>query len=367
MTSRLFYALTLLTLFVGVVLVWWGAAVTTEDVGLSVPDWPLCYGRINPEGWYQVPALLLEHGHRWIGATIGMLVLAQYFWQFAKCRPRFIEAAGMLICGIGFLYLVSQGALVTATIIALMGLLWVVMSWISHRWPILRGLTTVALILVLIQASLGGLRVLKMSDPYGIVHGTLGQVFFCVLVLIAFASSPAWARGGEWLRSRGTKKARVWSTALVSGVFLQLVLGAILRHTQRDHLAADDILTTGGVWVPSMETLDAFMLFIHKYWGFSVALLIIAVARMARPWLQDVPGLRRLSGALTLMPVVQVVLGITVVMTGKSFWVTNFHVLNGLALLACSSLLAAGVWLAPKFGNDGRAGGNPADKQARTA
>lgn len=364
MASRLFFALALTTLFVGVVLVWWGAAVTTEDVGLSVPDWPLCYGRLNPEGWYQIPALLLEHGHRWIGATIGMLVLTQYFWQFAKFRPRFIEAAGILICGLGFLYLVSQGVLVAASAIALMGLVWVVMSWITHRWPILRGLTTVAVILVLIQASLGGLRVLKMSDPYGIVHGTLGQVFFCVLVLITFAASPAWGRGGQWLRQRGTTRARVWSSILLAGVFMQLVLGAILRHTQRDHLAADDILTTGGMWIPSMQTLEAFMLFVHKYWGFGVALLILSVARMAKSWLQDVPGLRGLSGALTLMPVIQVVLGITVVMTGKSFWVTNFHVLNGLALLACSSLLAAGVWLSPTFVGDDE--GNPAGKRSST-
>ena len=359
MSSRLFFALTLLTLFVGVVLIWWGAAVTTEDVGLSVPDWPICYGRINPEGWYKVPALLLEHGHRWIGATIGLLVLAQYFWQFAKFKPRMIEAVGIFICGIGYLYLVSQGVLVAATVIAAMGLVWVVMTWITQRWPILRGLTTVALILVLIQASLGGLRVLAMSDPYGIVHGTLGQLFYGLLVIIAFMAWPGRPEGGAWLEGNRLS-ARIWSAILFGCVFMQLVFGAILRHTQRDHLAADDILTTGGVWVPSASTPDAFMLFLHKYWGFAVALLILTVARMASNWLRGHNGLRWLPGALTAMPLIQVVLGITVIMTGKSFWVTNFHVLNGLALLACSSLMAGAIWLA-------EVSVNPPDKEPHAA
>ena len=91
MHSPAFHRYSLVTLAVGLVLIWWGAAVTTEDVGLAVPDWPLCYGKINPEGWYKVPALLLEHGHRWIATTIGFLVLGMYYWQFAKFKPGLVE------------------------------------------------------------------------------------------------------------------------------------------------------------------------------------------------------------------------------------------------------------------------------------
>ena len=50
-------------------------------------------------------------------------------------------------------------------------------------------------------------------------------------------------------------------------VFGQLVLGASLRHTQRMHLAAGDILTTKGQWLPSLTPSDVFLLFAHKYWG----------------------------------------------------------------------------------------------------
>lgn len=344
MPSRAFHLYSLITLAVGVVLVWWGAAVTTEDVGLAVPDWPLCYGRINPEGWYKVPALLLEHGHRWIATTIGFLVLGMYYWQFAKFRPGLVEGVGIVLCAFGFLVLIYMGALVMAAVIAVLGFAWLVMKWYSQRWPLLRGLTTLALLLVVFQASLGGLRVLKMSDPLGVTHGTLGQLFFYLLVFIAFASSRTWTAGRLVLTVKEAAQARFWTLALFLCVFGQLVLGATLRHTQRLHLAASDILTTQGQWLPPTSPADVFLLFAHKYWGFTVALLILFVAVRARRWLITLPQMRPVALLLMFMPTIQVALGIFVILTGKSFWVTNLHVLNGLALLALTSLLVATFW-----------------------
>lgn len=342
--SRAFHRYSLLTLAVGVVLVWWGAAVTTEDVGLAVPDWPLCYGKINPEGWYKVPALLLEHGHRWIAMTIGWLVLGMYYWQFANFKPGLLEGVGIILCSLGFLILIYMGAVVAASVIGLLGFAWLVLKWYSQRWPLLRGLTTLALLLVVLQASLGGLRVLKMSDPLGITHGTLGQVFYCLLVFIAFASSRTWTEGRLILSAKQAARARFWTLSLFLCVFGQLVLGATLRHTQRTHLAASDILTTKGQWLPPVEPPDVFLLFAHKYWGFFVAILILFVASRARVWLVTLPKVRVAATLLTVMPTIQVALGIFVILTGKSFWVTNFHVLNGLALLALTSLLVATFW-----------------------
>ncbi len=344
MPSRAFHRYSLFTLAVGVVLIWWGAAVTTEDVGLAVPDWPLCYGKINPEGWYKVPALLLEHGHRWIATTIGFLVLGMYYWQFAKFRPGLIEGVGIVLCAAGFLALIFMGTLKTAVFIAVLGFAWLVLKWYSQRWPLLRGLTTLALMLVVLQAALGGLRVLKMSDPLGVTHGTLGQVFYCLLVFIAFASSPTWTEGRLVLSPKAAAQARFWTLTLFLCVFGQLVLGASLRHTQRTHLAASDILTTKGQWLPPTSPPDVFLLFAHKYWGFFVALLIIFVAVRARVWLITLPRMRLAATLLMFLPTVQVALGIFVILTGKSFWVTNFHVLNGLALIALSSLLVATFW-----------------------
>jgi len=288
--SRAFHRYSLFTLAVGVVLIWWGAAVTTEDVGLAVPDWPLCYGKINPEGWYKVPALLLEHGHRWLATTIGFLVLGMYFWQFARFKPGLVEGVGIILCSAGFLVLIYMSALWSAAFVAILGFAWLALKWYSRRWPLLRGLTTLALLLVVLQAGLGGARVLKMSDPLGISHGTLGQLFYCLLVFIAFASSRTWVEGRLVIGGRAAKAARFWTLSLFLCVLLQLVLGASLRHTQRHRLAASDILTTGGNWLPPSEPQDVFLLFAHKYWGFTVALLIIFVAVRARGWLAALPS-----------------------------------------------------------------------------
>lgn len=344
MSSRAFHYYSLFTLAVGVVLIWWGTAVTTEDVGLAVPDWPLCYGRINPEGWYKVPALLLEHGHRWIATTIGFLVLGMYYWQFAKFQPRLVEGVGIILCALGFLVLIFMGSVGMAAFIGVLGFAWLVLKWYSQRWPLLRGLTTLALLLVVLQAALGGLRVLKMSDPFGVMHGTLGQVFFCLLVFIAFASSRTWTEGRLVLSAKAAAQARFWTLTLFLCVFGQLVLGASLRHTQRHRLAASDILTTNGQWLPPASPPDVFLLFAHKYWGFCVALLIVVVAVRSRRWLTTLPAMSPVATLLLFMPGIQVALGILVIMTGKSFWVTNFHVLNGLALLALTSLLVATFW-----------------------
>ncbi len=350
--ARSFHHLARLTVVVGVALIWWGAAVTTEDVGLSVPDWPLCYGHINPEGWLGIPALFLEHGHRWIGASIGVLVLILYLWQlnakrtleFAEPETRFLEGAGLILCGIGYFYLVRHDALGPAFTIAGFGFAWLVITWIYRQWPLLRGLATLALLMVILQASLGGLRVLQMSDPYGIVHGVLGQLFFCVLLWIAFASSRTWRHGQLILHVRQRLGAKIWSLLLFLAVFGQLVIGAILRHTQRDHLAASDLILTGGVFVPGRQHADLFTLFLHKYWGVSVAILTLIVAWRAMLWLASVPSLARLAKLMLYLPLIQVGLGIGIILTGKSFWVTNFHVINGLLLLASSFLIMISIW-----------------------
>ncbi len=356
---RTFHLFSLFTLAVGVVLIWWGAAVTTEDVGLAVPDWPLCFGKLNPKGWWWVPALRLEHGHRWLATLVGLQVLAMYLWQFFKFKPSFMEVAGVILVGLGFLFLVFRVALVPASIIAGISLVWLVTTWIAHRWPLLRGLATAALFLIIGQAALGGLRVLKMSDPFGITHGTLGQLFFCLLVLVAFTSSPVFTEGRLWLDPSVLSRARVWTTFLFLSVFGQLLIGAILRHTQRTYLAATDILTTKGVLIPPANPPDAFMLFLHKYWGFSVAIIIIAVARQARHWFRAVPAVRIIPAVLLILPLAQVTLGIYVILTGKSFWVTNFHVLNGLALLALSFLLMAAAWASKAGAPDAAAATRP--------
>src|SRR5260370_35100040 len=61
-----------------------GGLVTSNDAGLSVPDWPLSYGRLMPamEG-----NIFYEHGHRMVATTVGLLTIGLAVWLM-RAEPR---------------------------------------------------------------------------------------------------------------------------------------------------------------------------------------------------------------------------------------------------------------------------------------
>src|SRR5260370_1038319 len=63
-----------------------GALVTSNDAGLSVPDWPLSYGLLTPP---MVGGIFYEHGHRMIASFFGILsiVLAVWLWRAETRGP----------------------------------------------------------------------------------------------------------------------------------------------------------------------------------------------------------------------------------------------------------------------------------------
>src|SRR5438132_12273459 len=68
--SLLLVASTLALIFVG-------GLVTSTGSGLSVPDWPLSYGRVMPP---MVGGVFYEHGHRMVASTVGFLTLVLALW-----------------------------------------------------------------------------------------------------------------------------------------------------------------------------------------------------------------------------------------------------------------------------------------------
>ena len=384
----------------GVVLVWWGAAVTTKDVGLAVPDWPLCYRKINPEGWWRNIALLLEHGHRWLATITGSLVAILFAWSFFRHWAGALYAAQLLVVNGGLQWLAHEGhlsitrgmqavylvglivfvvmwrrfrakaveltavftvllliiifsakaadvdplqrvpALAVPAVVLAAGLLgWWIHGTLSRRWNRLTALCGGCLLLVELQAVLGGMRVTEMSDVLGIVHGCLGQVFWCVLLWVALASSTR--RPASALRLAAESRRRLLTPAilLLAAVFLQLVWGASVRHLHRVGLPAPDVLTTNGHLFPGFDDAAVFFFFLHKAWGLGVAGAAVWLAWRTGCVARDdrtVVPLRRLAAALVALPGLQIALGVAVVLSTTGFWVTNFHVLNGLAILGCS-------------------------------
>jgi len=160
-----------------------GALVTSTDSGLAVPDWPLSYGMWFPP---MVGGIAYEHGHRMVAGVVGLMILALALWLW-KAEPR--------------------------------------------RW--VRWLGYGAAGAVLVQAILGGLTVLLLLPPQvSIAHAVLGQAIFCLVVCLAWCTSPAWREA----RARFVEDRRWPPLALLGMVaallaVVQLVLGAVIRHT----------------------------------------------------------------------------------------------------------------------------------------
>ena len=186
-----------------------GALVTSNDAGLSVPDWPLSYGSLTPP---MVGGIFYEHGHRMIASFVGLLsiVLAVWLWRVESRRPP------------------------------------------TKRW--LRWLGVAALGAIIAQGLLGGLTVLFFLRPsVSSAHAILAQLFFATVASIALFTSAWWEqKTGLWLRDFRSPSIHTLVLITVAAVFVQLILGAALRHKAFGiipHLAGAVIVTGLIFWL----------------------------------------------------------------------------------------------------------------------
>lgn len=342
--SPAFHRLSWVTLLVGASLIWVGAAVTSTGSGMAFSDWPLSSGSVNPPGWLSFTPQLLEHGHRIIATLVGLLVLAMFVWQWRNNTQ--VTGEAVLLVGV-FATMVGTSSRHQWWVTGVLGficIIWLFWSLLYRNWSLLLKLTATALILVVAQALLGGARVLKVSDPFGVAHGCLGQLFYCMLIAITLVSAKSWSLSECLIDARIHQRIVAFTTLLFAAISMQLLFGAIVRHTQRAVLAATDILTTAGQVIPPTEPFDVFSIFMHKSWAMVVFTLAMTTAFYTWKPLKNQGWVNWLPKLLVLMPVLQITLGIYVLLTVKKFWVTNIHVLNGLFILAVSFILMITAW-----------------------
>src|ERR1700752_2583443 len=94
---------TVVVAFCTLLLVVAGGLVTSNDAGLSVPDWPLSYGKLMPpmEG-----GIFFEDGPRMVETRVGMLriILAVWLWRREPRgwmrRRGFIALAAVIVQGL---------------------------------------------------------------------------------------------------------------------------------------------------------------------------------------------------------------------------------------------------------------------------
>lgn len=340
---RAFHRFARFVVLVAILLVWWGAATTTKQAGMVFADWPLSLGSFNPPGWLENMIPFLEHSHRLLAKLTGFLVLALFCWAYVRSGKRAFEVF-FLVMGLAVVlaFFIVAGSertdagekrkwLGLALVLASLPISWLVWSWRSRSWNLLEKLTALALLMVTAQAILGGLRVTEISNAFAVVHGCFAQAFFCVLILIAMVSSEAWPRNGFRMEPGNRWAFRFPGIVLTALVSLQLIFGASMRHFHRHALVDDGLIKTQGQWIPSFDDPVIAMLFLHKFNALCV--LLFAIGMVIKLHSRSREASRYASGILGLI-LIQVIIGLSVIVTGKSFWVTNVHVLNGLAILA---------------------------------
>ncbi len=162
-----------------------GGLVTSTGSALSVPDWPLSYGQFFPP---MIGGIRFEHTHRVIAGTVGILTLILMIFFLIKEKRVWVKIWSVLL----FLMVIAQALLGAATVKYL------------------------------------------LPDPVSVGHACLGQTFFALIVCLALFASKPWLEKQKVAVKRAGTIQRLFVTTSAF-VYLQLVLGAMVRHTEAHH------------------------------------------------------------------------------------------------------------------------------------
>lgn len=319
-----------------------GGLVTSHGAGMAVPDWPTTYGYnmfLFPISQW-VGGIFYEHTHRLYASAVGLftVVLAFWTWKFQR-----------------------RGADRRLT-----------------RWA------WVAVALVIVQGVLGGLRVSLMKDQIGILHASLAQAFLVLLGLIALGLSPAWQ---SWVPTASrqvapglTGTSRLWLVTTLL-IFVQLMLGAAMRHQHAGLAVPDFPLAYGRIWPPTdpaflqqvnaarIDTRDfhaitanhIYLHMAHRSLAVIVTCLVVVAGLRIRRDFGKSSGPGKLGTTSIALVLVQVLLGAVTVWSNKAADIATLHVLVGACCLMAGALGTAACmasrWVPAEAGEKVRPGG----------
>jgi len=309
-----------------------GGMVTSHEAGMSVPDWPNTYGYnmfLFPVSKW-VGGIFYEHTHRLLASGIGLLttVLAVWLW-FRDAR-----------------------------------------KWM--RW-----LGVVAFVLVALQGVLGGLRVTLDMDKLGIVHGALAQLFFVLICALALFTSRWWQNPGkdalprvrnlkdEAAQQRGSTDNLRWLVLFTTVlIFLQLILGATMRHQHAGLAIPDFPAAYGQIWPDTganavvryneqrmnviaenpITAVQIILQMAHRIVALAIFIGVAICAWQAWRQLGKKAALTRLAVFWLVLIAAQIALGAWTIWSNKAADVATAHLLVG-----ALALVTGALWCAAAF------------------
>jgi cytochrome c oxidase assembly protein subunit 15 len=350
-----------------------GGLVTSHGVGMAVPDWPNTYGYnmflFPVSDW--VGGIFYEHSHRLLASFVGLLATVLATWLWVR------ETGG----GVRWL-----GALSFATVVILLGVrqmpvylalaglgLVMVVAGMVQAWRTgwsLRWLGVAMFSAVVVQGVLGGLRVVWAKDEIGIFHAALAQAFLLLLAVIIMMTGRGWKRLGAQLLSpqsetgveHGPPSLRPLNWLLLATtvlIFLQLLVGATMRHQHAGLAIQDFPLAYGRVWPDTspdavarynqqrIETVaqnpitagQIRLQMIHRGVAVVIVGLVLWSAFAVRAAVPRGHELRRLARFWVVLIGIQFGLGAWTLWSNKAADIASLHVLCGALSLVTGGLL----------------------------
>ena len=344
-----------------------GGLVTSHGAGMAVPDWPNTYGYnmffFPVSQW--VGGIFYEHTHRLAASGVGLLTVILALWLYGQNARPAMRWGGLILLVLGAGTMVAaprRGA--DGSVAGLVGLASFGSSWVwprcepSAKW--LRWCGVAALVAVVLQGVLGGLRVVLYKDAIGIFHATLAQLFFVLTCAIALFTSRWWQTTSARIPSRVASRLSILFVLATLMILGQLALGAAMRHQHAGLAIPDFPLAYGKLWpatdaaavehynaqrieVIAANPITGFQIglqMVHRLLAFSILSAVAFSAWSVRRALGGGGLLSRLALVWLGLILTQVLLGAATIWSNKAADVATAHVLVGALALGMGAMMS---------------------------
>lgn len=284
-------AISLVTVLAVFALVVLGGVVRVTGSGLGCPDWPLCYGKFLPPLEFTA---VIEYSHRFVASVI-----------------------------------VSPLILVTC------GIVWV---WYrSQRWLTIPAV--LALVLLVVQALLGGITVLQeLPGEIVALHLAVAEALLgCLILLAVVAFRGPLALGRRSANNGVSDQFPKLAMASALAVYLLIISGSLVTASGATAACLSWPLCQGSLFP---QGLPAAIHMGHRVVAAIVGLLVLYSVHLGFRGEGHSQAVRLLSLSVAALFVMQIVLGAVTVIAGFPIPLTALHLAMGTAVWGAISATA---------------------------